>query len=264
MPGRIYAKTLRDLRGQTAAWSAGLAVLAAANVLLYPSVQGMPDFITFLDHLPPALKAMIGDVRAMAELPGFLRIKFFDPLPLLLAIFVVSQGANLIAGEVEQKSCDLLLARPVRRSRVVLEKFLALLTATAFMTLAAVPVLMVCVRIIGDDMAAGYLLTASLNSLPLTWVFAGVAILGSCVFPSPRRAGMLGAVIVVGGYVFETLRVMSTTLRPWDEVSLFAWQKESLTLAGELHAGPVLLLLGLAVLLAGAAAFAFERRDLKS
>ena len=68
--------------------------------------------------------------------------------------------------------------------------------------------------------------------------------------------------LVVGSYVFETMRLLSPALRSWDEVSLFAHQKAGFSLAGEVHLGPVLVLLGLTVLMVGVAAVAFERRDL--
>ena len=130
MLGNIYLKTLRDQRGSILAWGLGLAAAASANVLFFPTMQAMPGMLEFLDNLPPAFKAMVGDVRAMVQLEGFLRIKLFDPLPLLLAIFIVPRGAALIAGEIELKSIDLLMARPVPRWRVAAGKFLALVTAT--------------------------------------------------------------------------------------------------------------------------------------
>lgn len=85
---------------------------------------------------------------------------------------------------------------------------------------------------------------------------------GSADMPRARQAGTIAGAIVVASYAFETLRVMSSTLRPFDEISLFAWQKSSLSLAGEIHAESALLLLGLVALLATAAALIFERRDL--
>ena len=264
MPGNVYLKTLHDLRGQILAWSLGLALLAAANVLLYPTVQNFPGLISFLENMPPAFKAMIGDVRAMAQLEGFLRVKLFDPLPLLLAIFAVSQGANLIAGEIEFKSIDLLLARPVPRWRIALSKFLALVTATVLMAAVLAVSLVICARFIETDVTAGYLILSTANGLPLTWLFGALALVGSCLLPRARQAAMLAGGFVVASYVFETLRLLSPALRSWDEVSLFAHQKAGVSLAGEVHTGSILLLLGVTILLAGCAALAFERKDLTS
>ena len=53
----------------------------------------------------------------------------------------------------------------------------------------------------------------------------------------------------MASYVFETLRLLSSSLRSWDEVSLFAHQKAGFSLAGEIHAGPICLLAGLVILM---------------
>ena len=262
MPGSLYLKTLADLRGTTLAWSLAMVLVGAANVLLYPTIQGYTDLIAFLDNMPPAFKAMIGDVRSMAQLEGFLRVKVFDALPLLLSIFAVGQGANLIAGEIEMKSLDLLLARPVPRWRVAAAKYLALITCTMAMTLTLVVTLIVCARVIGSDLGVGYLLAASLNGLPLTWFFGAIALLGSCLLPRARQAALTAGGLVIVGYVFETLRLLSDKIRGWDEISVFAQQKAGMSLTGEIHAVPILMLLGLAALVAGGAAVALERRDL--
>ena len=264
MHGNIYLKTLRDQRGAILAWSLGLAAAAAANVFFFPTVQAMPGMLDFLDNLPPAFKAMVGDVRAMVQLEGFLRAKLFDPLPLLLAIFVVPRGAALIAGEIEMKSIDLLMARPVPRWRVAVGKFLALVTATVIIAAFVAATVIICARFIETDIRAGYLLLSTLNVLPLTWLFGALALFFSCSLPRARQASLVAGFIVVASYVFETLRLLSSSIRSWDEVSLFAHQKAGFTLAGEIHSGPILLLLALVILMIVAAAVAFERRDLAS
>ena len=264
MRGDIYLKTLHDLRGQILAWSLGLAVLAAANVLLYPTVQNMPGLVAFLENMPPVFKAMVGDVRSLVQLEGFLRAKLFDPLPLLLAVFAVSHGAQLIAGEVEQKSIDLVMARPVPRWRVVLAKSLALATATVMLCGALAVSVVICARFVDAKIGAGYLILATGTSLPLTWVFGALALVGSCLLPRVRQAALLAGGFVVASYVFETLRLLSPALQNWGAASLFAHHKAGFSLAGEFHARPVLLLVGLAAALLGAAMVAWERRDVAS
>jgi len=260
--GSILLKTLRDLQGQTLAWSLGMIGIAAVNVLLFPTVQSFPGLISFLDNMPPAFKAMVGDVRAMAQLEGFLRVKVFDALPLLLAIFTVSQGASLVAGEIEGKSLDLLLARPVSRWRVVAAKFAALMVASLAIVLSTALGLMLCVHFIETEVTPGFLLISSLNGLPLVWFFGALALLGSCWFARARQAALVAGGIVVASYVFETLRLLSPRIRNLDQISLFAQQKAGVTLDGVVHGGPIMLLLVLMFLLVVVAMVVFERKDL--
>jgi ABC-2 type transport system permease protein len=264
MGGSIYLKTLRDLRGQTLAWGLGFVGIAAANVLLFPTVQNFPGLVSFLENMPPAFKAMVGDVGAMGQLEGFLRVKVFDAVPLLLSIFVISQGAALIAGEIENKSFDLLMARPVARWRVAVAKYAALATGAVVIILAMVLSLWGCARIIGADITVGYLLASSLNSLPVCFLFAGLALLGSCWFPRARHSSLAVGGLVVASYTFETLRLLSPRIRHLDELSLLAVQKAGVTTDGTVHAVPILVLLGLAVLAVVAAALVLERKDLRN
>jgi ABC-2 type transport system permease protein len=262
--GNICLKTFHDMRGQIVAWSLGLAVLGAANVLVYPTMQNMPGIVAFLDNLPPAFKAMIGDVRDVVRLEGFLRAKLFDPLPLLLAIFVVARASQLIAGEVEEKSVDLLMARPIRRWRVVLEKYLAVVGATFILCGALAVSLLISRLFLDTEVRIGYLVMATFNALPLTWLFAGLAMLGSCSLPRARHAALLAGIVVVASYVFETLRLLSPALSGWRGVSLFAQHKAGYSLSGGLSAMPILALLGITVVLIAVSAIIWERRDLVS
>ncbi len=261
MHGSIYLKTLRDLREQILIWSIGLALIAAANVLLFPSIQKFPGLISFLENMPPAIKAMVGDVRAMAQLEGFLRAKVYDPLPLLISIFTISQGSALIAGEIEQKSFDLLLSRPVSRRRIALAKFSALLTASLILVLVLAMSLILCSRFLETEVKPGYLLISALSSLPLVGLFAAVAFLGSCFWDRARRAATAAGILVVASYVFETFRLLTPAIRHWDSFSLFALQKAGWTLAGQFHPLPVLVLLGLTGLVFAGALVVLEKKD---
>ncbi|MFO7654573.1 MAG: ABC transporter permease subunit [Candidatus Krumholzibacteriia bacterium] len=262
MRGSVYLKTLRDLRVAIILWSLGVAAIAALNVLLYPTVQQMDGLLAFLDSMPRVFKAMIGDLSALARLDGFLWVKLFEPLPLLLAIFVVSHGAQALAGEIEHRHVDLLLARPVRRRRVVAAKFLALVTGVTVIGVATALAVVVSAAIIGAEGSTRRLVVATLNALPLSWLFAALALIASSLADHPRSAGFVAGAVVVASYVFETARLVSPAFAWWRPVSLFAYQKAGYPLAGDPDLVAVLLLLGLTALLATGAALGWERRDL--
>jgi len=262
MRGSVYLKTLRDLRGATLGWSLGVAAIAALNVLLYPTVQRLEGLTELLASLPPVFRAMIGDLEAVTRLDGFLWVKLFDPLPLLLAVFGVSQGAPLLAGEIEHRHADLLLAQPVRRWRVVVAKALALGTALAVVAVATAGAVLVCARAVDTGAPVGRLVLATLNALPLTWLFAAVAVLASSLARRPRPAAFAAGALVVGSYVLETLRLLSPALAAWRPFSLYAHHKAGYPLSGQPDPASILLLIGLAALSVILAAVAWQRRDL--
>jgi ABC-2 type transport system permease protein len=262
MRASVFRKTLRDLGGATLAWSLGVAAIAALNVLLYPTVQRMEGLAGLLASLPPVFKAMIGDLEAVTRLDGFLWVKLFDPLPLLLSVFGVSHGAQLLAGEVEQKHVDLLLSRPLSRWRVVLAKFLAMAASLTLVVLATALTVLVCARSVDAGAPAARLVIATLNALPLSWFFAAVALLASSLARRPRSAALPAGALVVAAYVLETLRMLSPVLAAWRPFSPYAYHKASYPLSGPADPGAALLLLALAAAGVGAAMLVWERRDL--
>ena len=143
MLSSIYLKTLRDWRGQILAWGIGIGILGATNILVFPSFYEMEGLVAFMNNLPPMFKNLIGEIDAVVTLDGFLKMKIFDQLPLLLGIFAVPRAAQAITGELEHKSCDFLLAQPIQRWRVVVEKYLAIITALTILAFLLVVALLI-------------------------------------------------------------------------------------------------------------------------
>lgn len=262
MLNSVFLKTLRDLRGLILAWGLGLAAAAALNVIFFPAFQKMPELMTFLKSLPPVLKTFLGDLDTVFTLEGFLKMKIFDILPLLLSILGITQASRALTGELEDKTGDMLLALPIARRRVVAEKYLAVVAAiTAVAACIAVGLIVSCLAT-GAELHLRFLLAAILNGLPPTWFIAALALFGSCALRTSRHAAMLAAGVLIGSYVFETIRMIAPALAGWEVVSLFAYHKAGVTLAGQLSWMTAAEFSALAGLLLIAAMEAFERRDL--
>ena len=262
MLSSIYLKTLRDLRGLILAWGLGLAAASALNVIFFPTFQNLPEMVSFLKTLPPVFKSLLGDIDAVMTVEGFLRVKIFYILPLLLSIVGVSQGARALSGEFEHKTGDMLLALPIARRRVVAEKFAAVVTAVTVVGCVILVGLIAACAAVGADVDRGYLAVAIFNSLPLTWLFVALAVYGSCALRHSRHAAMLAGGAVIASYVFETVRIISPELAGWRVVSPFAHHNAAVSFAGELSPEPSLAFAALALLLLLGAASAFGRRDL--
>lgn len=264
MLSSIYLKTLRDMRGLILAWGLGLAAASAINVIFFPTFQNLPEMVSFLKTLPPVFKSLLGDIDAVMTVEGFLKMKLFNILPLLLSILGVSQGSHALSGEFERKTGDMLLALPIARRRVVLEKFAAVATAVTVVAACIAAGLIVCCAAVGADVDRGYLVAATANGLPLTWLFVALAVWGSCALRRSRHAAMLAGGAVIGSYVFETVRIISPDLAGWRVVSPFAHHNAAVGFAGELSPEPSVVFVALAFVMTIAAVVAFNRRDLRN
>ena len=122
----ITTKTIRDGRRSLFWWSIGLVGLTVLTVATYPAVRDMPGMEDLLEGLPEAILALIGESDLLSP-AGYLNSQLFGAIvPLLFLFYGVAAGAGAIAGEEENRTLDLLLSNPVSRTRVLLEKALAM------------------------------------------------------------------------------------------------------------------------------------------
>ena len=259
----VFLKSIRDMRGQILGWGGGTAVLAGSIVLVFPSFQDNVQDV--IEMLPGVVQRLIGDQTGTNALEGFLRLKLFDSwLPIFLSVFVILHGAAAIVGEEERRTMDLLMANPVRRGRVLLEKFAASAVALTLMCGLISVGLAAAVRITGADASIGRLVWATFNAVPIALVFGAVALVGSSVAGRTRHAATASVALLVGSYFLYTLAPLSQSIEPWVKLSLFYYYSKTEPFGDGIVMGYVTLLVGLSGVLLATAAAAFRRKDLAS
>jgi ABC-2 type transport system permease protein len=139
MLGTVFAKTLRDQRRSYPWWVAGLVGTVLMYASVWPSVaKNATALEAYIEQLPAVLKELIGSAGGYSTPEGYLGAEFFSFLgPILLLVYAIGAGARAIAGEEEAGSLDLLLSTPVRRRRVLLDKFEAMALGTFGLVLVA-------------------------------------------------------------------------------------------------------------------------------
>ena len=122
----IFAKTLRDRRRSMIWWIAGsFGYLVAITATYTFFVQQQSAYESLLADYPDALLAMFGveSGAALFSPDGYLTSQAFGWLvPLLTLALGIGVGAAAVAGEEEAGTMDLLLALPVTRTSVILQK----------------------------------------------------------------------------------------------------------------------------------------------
>jgi ABC-2 type transport system permease protein len=124
----VTLKSLRDIGRGFLWWSLGLAGFVALIVSVWPTVHSNPSLNKLAQDYPEALQAFLafGGAVDYSSAAGYLGIELFSLMvPLLLLVAAIGTGAGSIAVEEERGTLELLLANPVSRTKVVLEKTLA-------------------------------------------------------------------------------------------------------------------------------------------
>jgi len=129
----VTRRTLRDQRRALTGWAIGVVALVLLYSSFYPSIKAnAATFEEYFEKMPEAFRTMIGGAGSFTSPVGYIQTEFFSLMgPLLLMILAIGAGARALAGEEEARTLDLLLANPISRRRVALEKLWALVATTA-------------------------------------------------------------------------------------------------------------------------------------
>jgi ABC-2 type transport system permease protein len=253
----ILSKTLRDYRVPILGWGYGLALLmvvglAAATPALRDAYASIAQSLRFL-----------GDPVAVQTPEGYATTRYLQLfVPLLLSIWPILVGARMVRGEEERGTMDVILATPQPRTRVILEKLLALVIA-----LLLIALLMALGTIAGEARADtqvnfGRAIQTALNVSLLAFFFAMVALLVS-QFTSSRGAavGLASGLMILAVLFDGTGRTVSGA---WVQyLSPFYYYNLNRPLVAGFNDAPggAILLLGLSLLFAGISVVLFARRD---
>ena len=265
MLNNLFGKTLRDQKWSLLGWAVGLVGLSLYLLYVYPFVNRAAAMLKVLDSLPPVIKNLIGKDNFMATPEGFFNLQPFSILaPLLFIVFAVAKGSDATAGEEERGTLDLLLANPLKRWQVVMEKSLA--HGAALFMLSFVFWL---------AMAGGSrLFGIALNGLRLAAVIFSCWLLGLAFYSLALACGCLSgkkkfSVGVSGGlavitYLINAYAPMVESLRPYRIFSPFYFYNGNNVLSNGLQPTHILVLACLIALFFSAALLAFSRRNLSS
>jgi ABC-2 type transport system permease protein len=246
-------------------WSLGIAGLVAMMVAVYPSVRGNAAMQKLVEDYPEALKAFIafGGAVDYASPAGYLGSELFSfMLPLVLLVAAIGAGARGIAGEEEAGTLELLLANPVSRSRVVLEKLAAL--AAELVLLCAVLWLALVLGSVAASMhiGPGRFAEAAFDAGVLALGFGAIALLVGAATGRRAVAIAVPAGGAVAAYVVNALAALVSALEPVQKLSPFFHYAASDPLRHGLAWWHVLFLVAVALVAAAAAPFGLARRDL--
>jgi ABC-2 type transport system permease protein len=262
MLGNVYAKTLWDARRSLLGWALAISAVAVMYAAFWPTVN-TPQMQQALGNYPEGVLEALNydDLTSPA---GYLASSVYGLLvPLLVAVFAIAFGTRAVAGDEEAGTLDLLLAHPVSRTRLALQRFAALTTALA---LVGALLWLAMVAIAGPAELAG--VTAAEFAAATTQLVLFGACLGALAFAAGAATGRktlalgISAGVAVLAYlangVFPQLDGLAWTraMSPWH------WYLGGEPLKNGLQTGDALLLLAVTAVLVAAGSWSFNRRDI--
>lgn len=264
----VARRLIRDRRRALLWWAVGVVALVAFTVALYPSVRDEASFDDLVEDLPEAIRGAIGyDAGVpLTSGPGYLQGRLFATLvPLVLVIFGIGAGAQAIGGSEQSGTLEPLLANPISRTRVLLERYGAtvaqLVAVTAILTVAVVALAAPVGAL--DGVSAAGLLAACAGVFGLALLHGTLAFAVGAASGRRTTAVAVATVVAVAGYLLQSLIGLTDVLEPLRFITPWHWYLDRNMLAEGSSwiplVAPVLISAGL--LAVGWAAFG--RRDLR-
>lgn len=124
----IFRKTLFERRTSIIIWFVAVAVSTFLIMLLFPSLRD--SLGASLQDVPDSMKDLLGSAEDYQTIAGFVDLQVIAQMVFLTIIMAIIAGTSLISGEESSGTLQTLLAQPVRRTRVYLEKFWAMSVMT--------------------------------------------------------------------------------------------------------------------------------------
>jgi len=259
-----WLKALHDQWRSLAGISVMAGLLGALYVAFYPSIGALGDLQRFIEQLPPALMALFAAQGLDLGSPeGFLNMELFSFVgPLFVMIFAASVAAAATAGEEERGTMDLLLANPIPRWRVVVEKAWSMTIGLAVISAAMLVGIAAAAWAVNVEMNLWRVAAALASTGLLGLSLGGVALLLGAL--TGRRMVALGGTLAlaVASFFVNGLAPLVDWLesvRPFSVFYHYVGYDPLNRGLDPFHAG---VLLAIALVGTVAAAVAFEHRDL--
>jgi ABC-2 type transport system permease protein len=260
----VFLKVVHDQWRIVLGWAAFAGIWPAMYVALYPSIGALGEMQRMLEQFPPAIREFFASSSLDLSSPeGFLNMELFTFVaPLLVLAYTVVVGGGATAGEEERGTMDLLLANPIPRWRIVVEKSIAFVIGTIVIGLGMWVGAAAGAVAVGIDLDLWLVGQAIVSSLLLGFALGGLALALGALTGRRWLAAGVSLMVAIAGFFLNGLGALVAWLEPWRPLSPFYHYIANDPLSNGLDPGHALVLVAWAIVGTAVAVVAFERRDL--
>jgi ABC-2 type transport system permease protein len=201
---------------------------------------------------------------SVSLIDAFLTLEFFSWFAVLLGFYPIIDAAIAIAGEVEQRTLDILLAQPISRSRVLLEKFLAIAIHLAVICLTSFLILWAALAIwVSETYSLRAYAFIFINLFLLLVTFEAFGFLCSVLLPSLKMVFAVGyGCILLGFVLYKGLSAFNKAQWLTSLIPFYYADPTKILVYGRLDGTDSLVLIGTSAGLLVLSLILFERKDI--
>ena len=149
----LFKHEMRQGSKSLVVWTAVISFVIAVCVFMYPEMKGEMDGVSDMFASMGAFTEAFGmDKVNFGTLIGFYTIECGNVFGIGGAFFAALHASGILSKEEKDGTAEFLITHPVRRSRIVSEKLLALVTQIALLNAVVFCVSVVSVAVIDEQL----------------------------------------------------------------------------------------------------------------
>ena len=257
--------TFWQRRWSTVWWAIGITAFIFVNMIFYPTIRDQAQELEkSFSQLSDSTVALFSDTGDFFSPVGYLSGQiFYLMLPLLLGALAIAAGSSLIGREEREGTLELLLARPISRSRLVIAKATIGLVIVLIIGLVASVTTVAMAKLVELAVPLDNIMLASLASALLAISFGAVAFMVTMLGRSARTASVgVAGLFAIAGYLLSSLAGSVEWLKWPAKLFPFDYYHPAEILQDTYNWKNMLFILGVIVLCGIISWAAFRRRDI--
>ncbi len=246
-------------------WMGCMVVLVFMMLTEFSAYYNNPEMTAILDSIPSAFLDAFGMQGAnLTTVSGFVSVMalYFQ---IMLGIFAVLLGHNMIAKEEGQRTGEFLMTMPITRIKAVISKLMVAVVNCVLLVIAtSISVVIGTWSYSPDAHFYRFLTLVFVTIFLLQLVFLSMGFLFAAVIKQPKLSGGLAVGSVIVTYLLSVLVALSDSLDFLKYVTPFKYF-EANQLLRDMSISSIYLLLTVSIIVLAIAIsfFVYTKRDLK-
>ncbi|HVV67075.1 MAG TPA: DUF2705 family protein [Candidatus Saccharimonadales bacterium] len=259
----IVRWTLWQRRWSMLWWSIGIIALVALTLAFYPTIHNQAEQLNkSFGNLSNSALALFGGTDFFSPV-GYLNSQLvYLMLPLLLAILGIGLGSSLLGREESEGTIELLLARPISRTKLLVMKAFAGCLVILIVTVIGSAATILMAQAVHLGIPLGNIAEACFACFMLVLTFSSLAFLLAAT--GEGRAAALGVTVVyaMGGYIIGSLATTVHWLKTPSMIFPYHYYRSADILRGTFDWSSIIFFAAFTFVCIVLAWFSFRRRDI--
>lgn len=259
----VFTKTFYDKRGFLIGWSLGFVFLTLLMVLFFPAMQQQGALDELIDKMPPAFQGLVGNLLDLQHFSTYLASQLFDIRGSIFAgVLAIILGIGITATDEDKGYMRTMLALPLSRTKVFIQKWLAMVTIMAIVVGVMIVSIYAFAPIIGESVTGSWVWELGLMQWLVMVAFGSITFALGIGTGKRSLAMTAGVLVVAGSFILSTFAVSVDWLADYEVISVLHYFPAVAIVKNGLSFSDPAILAVIAIVPVVIAWLLFRRRDI--